>query len=115
MKTCCLRAGVLGICSNMVLSSDSLLLVWLCAIMALQTALRLQGGASYPPKKARADARAAGLNADDFYAFVQNFMLLSEYHEYFFKEKVEGLCLIDLNVGRWQITGEAASGVFYFT
>jgi len=55
------------------------------------------------------------LNADDFYAFVQNFMLLSEYHEYFFKEKVEGLCLIDFNGGRWQITGEAAIGVLCFT
>jgi len=83
--------------------------------MALQTALRSQGGASYPPKKARAGARASGLDADDFYAFLQNFMLLSEYNEYFFKEKVEGLCLIDLNGGRWQITGEAASGVFCFT
>jgi hypothetical protein len=55
------------------------------------------------------------LGADDFYAFLQNFMLLSEYNEYFFKEKVEGLCLIDLNGGRWQITGEAAIGVLCFT
>jgi len=55
------------------------------------------------------------LDADDFYAFLRNFMLLSEYHKYFFKEKVEGLCLIDLNGGRWQITGEAAIGVLCFT
>ena len=83
--------------------------------MALQTALRSQGGASYPQKKARADARASGLDAADFYTFLQNFMLLSEYHEYFFKEKAERLCLIYLNGSRWQITGEAESGVFCFT